>query len=271
MTPPMLLYLETNWLVSCILRHDRWHAEARTILEGAQEGKYVLRVPEVALLEARHVVEREIKKTAKAIVEMQGLLLAAAANIKSDEEKAKCILEAGEKLTMAEEAYREQHPTRAVEQFRRENQNFISSISNPVDEQRQLEELRALSNGFQGKDIVDLYILGAVVADRARDRDRPAAFISTNEAEFAVDKHNSKLPRDFYGERKLLYLSRFGQALGAKTVWEKREREGWPPSLAPNQDERVKEAKSLLDGLPEHARDRALAALREIEGEGPVV
>lgn len=62
---------------------------------------------------------------------------------------------------------------------------------------------------MRGADITDLHILAAISADRMLDMTRPVAVLSANSHEFSVASSKSKLSRDFYASRKLIYKDRF--------------------------------------------------------------
>lgn len=72
-----IVYLETNWLVSYVLPHHAWRADARSLLEAADRGECSLRIPVAAFLEARHVVERETGEHTKAVNAVSESLMAA--------------------------------------------------------------------------------------------------------------------------------------------------------------------------------------------------
>ena len=65
-----------------------------------------------------------------------------------------------------------------------------------------VEELRP-QLGFAGKDVVDLYILAAIILDRRRHPDGPALFLSANRKEFAP--RAAGVPDDVYIEQRILW------------------------------------------------------------------
>ncbi|HEU4537110.1 MAG TPA: hypothetical protein VFS00_23475 [Polyangiaceae bacterium] len=252
----MVVYVETNWLVSCVLPHHPWRADARALLEAAEGGRCDLRVPAVAFLEARHVVERETADHAKAVTATASSLRDAARN----HGNRKDLQELARALIAAEGSYRLPDPQRELRAFAARCQRF--SFSDPAREQHALDDLMA-KVAARGADVTDLYILAAVVADRDRDLTAPAAFLSTNSREFAVDGASSKLPRDVYTLRKLVYLDSFN-LIGAEKLWEREAAKGWAPRGAPQADERLREAQKILYSLDAEKRDAALAALRAL-------
>lgn len=89
----------------------------------------------------------------------------------------------------------------------------------------------------------------------------PAAVLSANSHEFSVTGGNSKLPREFYASRRLVYNDKF-DLTSAQRAWASADERKWPVPAAPTEDVRVKEALRLLQKLPEEKRDAALAGLR---------
>lgn len=215
MNPPIVIYLETNWLVSCVLPHHVWRGEARQLFEDAKEGQCELRIPQIALIEARHVVANETAFHANAISTTADNLSNASRNLSRMELRHTVI-----GRTTAE---------------------------------------------MKPKDITDLYLLAAIAADRELNRGtRAAAFISTNSKEFSVRNTSTKLPRDFYSSRRIVYGDKFNRQ-SMERIWNEEVASGWPaPAPRPQIDERRKEAQRIINVLPENSLDKALEALKNI-------
>lgn len=202
------VYVETNWLVSCVLLHHDWHADARSLLDAAEAGGCVLRIPKVAFLEARHVVERETKDHAKAVSAVSASFTAAARNLKRTE-----LSELARRVKEAEASYHLDNPRREL------------------------------------------------------DATPPAAVLSANSHEFSVTGSSSKLPRDFYASRRMVYNDKFDLP-SARRAWTSADQKGWPAPVSPTEDARLKEAYRLLLKLPEGKRDAALEGLRKLSDSG---
>lgn len=250
----MIIYVETNWLVSCVLPHHPWRKDARALLDAANEGRCHLRIPAIAFLEARHVVEKETTNHAKAVTAVATSLQDAALNHDGRVD----LSELAARLLEAEKSYHLTDPQRELKTFAEQCQAF--SFFDAAAEQQAFDDLRAKVE-MRGADITDLYVLAAVIADREQDTSRPAAFLSTNFQEFAVDRASAKLPRNVYALRKLVYFHHFNLS-GAQNLWDKEDAKGWPPQAAPPFDKRRQEAQKILFGLDADKLDEALAALK---------
>lgn len=136
------------------------------------------------------------------------------------------------------------------------------AFSHVAKEQELLDKLR-VAVAVRGTGITDLYVLAAVAADRDLDPEPRAAFISTNSRDFAVRGSSSKLPRDFYAVRKLVYLDKFKLA-SAERLWNAEEMRGWPTPAAPQSDPQLQEAQGLLYALPPEKRADAVTALKSL-------
>lgn len=253
------VYVETNWLVSCVLPHHDLHAEALVLLNAAEAGECALRIPKVAFLEARHVVERETLDHAKAVSAVSASFTAAARNLGRKE-----LGELAKSVKDAEASYHLVNPRNELDTLIARSTRF--GFHHPLEEQIELDKLRPMVS-MRGADILDLHILAAISADREFDATPPAAVFSTNSHEFSVTGGSSKLPREFYTSRKLVYNDRFNLK-GAQKSWEKADQKNWPVPTAPTEDVRVKEALRLLQKLPEDKRDAALEGLRKLRDSG---
>ena len=263
MNPPIVIYLETNWLVSCVLPHHLWRGEALQLFEDAKAARCELRIPQIALIEARHVVANETEFHAKAIGTTAENLHNAARNLsRADLQKL------AKDLRDAEASYRLGNPLKELAEFSAKCSAFF--FSNPVKEQEELDRIRDTVIGkaaaeIKPKDITDLYSLAAIVADRELNMGtRAAAFISTNSKEFSVRSASTKLPRDFYSARQIVYGDKFNiQSMEA--LWAKEVAQGWQaPASPPQMDERRKEAQRMVYALPESSLDKALEALKKL-------
>lgn len=251
----MRIYVETNWLIACVLPHHELRTEALRLLADADAGKCQLRIPEVAFLEARHVVQRETKDHAKAIkTTAESLMSAARSAGRSD------LRNLAHALVNAEASYRLPNPQKSLAELSKSCRRF--AFSNPVQEQRALDDLGS-QMGMRGADITDLYILAAVAADRGLSPEGRSAFMSTNSHEFAVHRSSTKIRRDFYVSRRLVYLDKF-DLTRAESQWAKDEASGWAAPRAPQEDPRRREAQGVLSSLPGEALVKALDALKSL-------
>jgi len=250
------VYVETNWLVSCVLVHHELRRDARSLLDAAGRGECSLRIPKVAFLEARHVVERETEEHAKAVSLVASSFAAVARNVDRAE-----LRELSAKVKEAEASYRIANPRQELEDLIVQCARF--GFQHPEAEQLTLDALRPLVT-FRGTDISDLHILAAISADRAQNPTPPAAVMSANSKEFAVKSNSSKLPRDFYSSRRLVYLETFN-LVGARRLWEREDAATWPAPRTTSGDPRIHEAQRLVQAMPEERRDAALEALRNVQ------
>ncbi len=253
----MRIYVETNWLVSWVLPHHQWRQAARALLNDAESSLCALRIPEVALLEAEHVVIEDTNAHNKAISETAKSLAMAGQNM-----GLPGVTALKECLEAAEETYRLADPLQELRKLgeRCRAKGFV--FSNPDKEQKAADELRNEVT-FRGKDIVDFHLLAAVAADRGDAPEGRAAFLSTNKIEFNPANEKCKVPRDFYAKRKMIYRDVF-DLKSALRLWERAAELGWALPQPTKKDPRAKEAQSILGGLREEQLDRALAALKAI-------
>jgi predicted nucleic acid-binding protein len=190
-----IVYLETNWLVSYVLPHHPWRADARSLLDAAERGECSLRIPVAALLEAKHVVERETEEHTRAVKAVSDSLVAAARNLQRPD-----LADVARAVVAVEASYRLADPRRELDALIALCQGF--SISHPREEQAAMDTLLPYV-GLRGGDVADFQILAAILADRDLDRAPQAAVLSTNSKEFDVEGTTSKLPRDIYAQRHL--------------------------------------------------------------------
>lgn len=254
MTPPIVLYLETNWLVSCVLPYHPWRSAARSLMDAAETGLCELRIPEIAFLEAPHVVERETKRHTDAITAAADNLKFVGRNLVRED-----LFTLANELIGAEASYRRLNPRKELDDLITRCSRF--RILDLVAERKLLDELR--SSTMRGPDIVDAYILSCIANHRQQNPNGPAAFLSTNSKEFAVDKQESKLPRNFYSSRKLVYHDKF-DVEAAKRAWSRNDLSGWRQPMPHQADPRRREVQKLVTKLSEDSLDRALKALRAL-------
>lgn len=259
MSASFIVYVETNWLVSCVLPHHDWHAAARSLLDAANAGECVLRIPKVSFLEARHVVERETQDHAKAVSAVSSSFTAAARNL-----QRKDLGELARQVKDAEASYHLANPRQVLDTLIARSTGF--GFHHPLEEQIELDKLRPMV-GMRGADIADLYILAAISADRMLDAATPAAVLSANSHELSVAGGSSKLPREFYASRRLIYNDKFDLDQ-ARRAWTSMDQRKWPVPKAPTEDVQVKEAARLLQKLHEDKREAALAHLRKLHAGG---
>lgn len=248
-----VVYVETNWLVSCVLPHSEWRIDALSLLDAAERGECVLRIPRVALLEAGHVVIREMDSHARAVEMVSKGIRWAGKNINNDK-----LRELGQRLVEGVELYKLKDSRQEIHDFSVRADRF--GFSNPVEEQIALDWMRPRLN-LKGGATNDVYILAAIVADRGIDGSRPAAVLSTNSADFGVKDAGSKLPLDFYSSRRMVYLDRFKLELAGR-LWHEENERGWQPPARSSLDPRIAKAQKLLHKVPEGRRDELVVLLQ---------
>lgn len=123
-------YVETNWLVSCVLPHHDWHAAARDLLAAAEAAECVLRIPKVSFFEARHVVERETQDHAKAVSAVSSSFTAAR-NLGRKE-----LGELARSVTAAEASYHLANPRQELDSLIERSTGF--GFHHPLDWLRKL-------------------------------------------------------------------------------------------------------------------------------------
>jgi predicted nucleic acid-binding protein len=253
--PSFVAYVETNWLVAYVLPHHDACSEARGLLAAAERGDCDLRIPKVAFVEARHVIERETADHARSVGAIVSGLNAAARNAGRAD-----LLEVARSVKAAEESYRLTNPRQELEALVTRCSRF--GFQRAEEEQLSLDALRPVC-AMRGADIADLYFLAAIDADRHIDSSAPAAVFSLNSNEFAVHGASTKLPRDFYSSRRLVYVDRF-DLNRAQRRWTAEDLRGWLAPDAPAQDPRLREAQRLLYAIQDDRRDAAVSALRAL-------
>lgn len=157
------VYVETNWLVSCVLPHHDWRAAALSLLGAAEAGECVLRIPKVAFLEARHVVERETQDHAKAVSAVSASFTAAARNLVKP-----ALFELARSVKDAEALYHLANPRQELDNLIARSARF--GFHHPLEEQVELDKLRPIV-AMRGADITDLHPR----CDQRRSRDRRGA------------------------------------------------------------------------------------------------
>jgi hypothetical protein len=115
-------------------------------------------------------------------------------------------LERGEPQTIIDELLRDPH---------------VTVLRDPTPALGMMDALRSLLS-FKGKDLVDLYVLAAVLADRAaEDPERPALFFSTNRKEFEPKGDpKAKMREQIYRPHRILWRDDFDVEQGVRH-WEK--------------------------------------------------
>lgn len=236
---------------------------ARALFEAAQAGECQLRIPKVAFLEARHVVERVTQDYLKAVNTISSSLRALEDNL-----PLVGLRDLAQNVTAAQQSYRSRlpNPLGALKELIEKCQASGFGFHHPLEEQEELDRLRP-QVPMRGADITDLYILAAISAHRASHPAPPAAVLSANSAEFSDERGGSKLPLGFYASRKLVYNAVFNLK-GAWEKWQKDDQQSWPLPVQPGQDPRVSKAQKILLKLPENRRDAALEALQRLVDDG---
>lgn len=69
-----IAYVETNWVVACVVTHDKEHERARQLLENARSGLCEIRIPLAAVLESKHSVGSVSVRPSKQIAELRNTI-----------------------------------------------------------------------------------------------------------------------------------------------------------------------------------------------------
>jgi hypothetical protein len=231
-----LVYCETNWILALALPHHRLHRPAADLLQLARSGGCDLRVPLAALLEAPNAIRREMNTLTSEFTSLADKLRTAVSNGVVQLEPAKAALANIEPL---KEYLR--RPIADVAANLRSDPAVTVLLDQTVACDTMGQILPRLN--FSGKDTVDLFVLGAVVGDRAREEPaRPAIFFSTNRDEFRPkDEAGAKIPADFYVSHRLLWREDFDFSVALR-LW--RDAFEAPARALPLEDD-----VATIDGL----------------------
>ena len=215
-----VVYCETNWIVALAFPHHARHGGAREVRDRARRGACVLRIPYAAFLEARNPLAEHSATLTNMIAGVNDALLHAFSNGWADADfaTARTALTGG-----AMDRYlARQEPQTIVDDLLRDP--HLTVLRDPTPALGMMDALRSILN-FKGKDLVDLYILAAVIADRAaQDPDRPALFFSTNKKEFEPKGDpRTRLREQIYRPNRILWRDDFDVDQGVRH-WEKEFR-----------------------------------------------
>jgi hypothetical protein len=198
-------YVETNWLIGLSSPHDRWHALATGLLEEHRKGSCEIRLPFIALLEAKSAVRSDGLQ--RNLVQVKEALGAASAR------GVTCLRKTVDALNdkdlndyLVRDTFRIASDTVAVE--------GISVIGFNPDMLVIADQLRQTAN-FSARDMVDLMLLATIIQDRRLiEATRPAIVFSTNSHDF--DPKKGKVDEAVYTRERLLFDPFFelGPAVG---------------------------------------------------------
>jgi hypothetical protein len=192
------VYCETNWLVALAVPHHPMHSSAKKLRMDAAKGDCVLKLPYVALLEARTPIAQLESQFNKAFAQMR-----------DDVQRA---LQSGHtpfaELTIALQSevvaeYANKNAATVVDEIAVDT--HVEKLQDVPALVLQMQSLRK-KVAFGGKDIVDLYHLASVLHDRANNAEGPAIFCNLNTKEF---KPGGKIPEAIYRDAKILWRDDF--------------------------------------------------------------
>lgn len=226
-----IAYVETNWVVACVVTHDKEHKRARQLLKQAQNGKCEIRIPLPAVLESKHSVGAVSGRLPKQITDLSNTVGRA---FRNGETALQTLQQALESPAV------KKYTGRDIETER------VALLKDPSvvtvsDSKKEAAMLKALHPSVRlgGVDLIDYYILASVLVDRASVPERPAFLFSTNESDLkpgakpGADGHSSpksttpdgsgtksaaKLDWDFYDQHRMVYRSDF-QLVAAMNDW----------------------------------------------------
>jgi hypothetical protein len=204
--PPPIVYCETNWLVALAFPHHKLFKVATRLLNEARAGACSLRVPLAAFLEARHPLD-----------EVSTALIRSFSQVRDDVARAyqnghaqfKELHEALQSNGVDHYAQRDTLPILDALQ----QDPAISVLAHSPQVISTQTALRTRVH-LRGKDVVDLYMLATIIADRRTAASGPAVFFSSNWKEFLRD---ARVPEQIYIDEKILCRDDFdlSPALGA--------------------------------------------------------
>jgi predicted nucleic acid-binding protein len=204
MLPKPIAYCETNWIVALAFPHHQHHRFARDLLERASRGECEIRLPYAALLEARLPIVTEGKRISEAFAHLRDELANAVQNGHSHFAVVAAALQGDE---MGRYLLRPVLDT--VDKV--EVDPAVVVLRDQTVACNAMGKLRP-QLAFRGKDVVDLYILAAVIGDRdgGGEPDRPAVFFSTNRKEFEPkSERQAKLRTEFYEPHRIVWHDDF--------------------------------------------------------------
>lgn len=194
-----IVYCETNWIVALAFPHDQLHERATQLLEDAKAGKCEIRVPLAAMLEAQGTLPRIAKDFLGSITALRNDLLVAARNGLEGFSPVAQSLEAA-----ALNQYHQRDLPTFLKELESEPSVFVlGDVAGVIPV---VHRLRSQVQ-FATKDVVDHYLLAAVLHDREQSPAGPAIFMSHNKKEFAPGK--KKVPQEIYDCAKLSWRDDF--------------------------------------------------------------
>lgn len=205
MTNPPLVYCETNWIVALAFPHHAHFAEATKLRDAAKQGKCVLKVPTAALLEAKNPLGYVGQELAKRFAQLRDDFAKATTNGWKDTGGNALAIGASNAIN----EYAARPPLSILDEL--EKDSSVTILSAVPTEIEVLHELRAKCD-LRGKDVVDLYLLAAIIHDRRQSSSGPAVFFSTNKKEY-----KNKVPEEIFANERLVWREDFdlASALGA--------------------------------------------------------
>jgi hypothetical protein len=204
--PPPIVYCETNWLVALAFPHHQQFAAATRLLNDARAGNCSLRVPLAAFLEARH----PLTEVSNAVIRSFALLRDDVARAYQNGHAQFATFHAALQSTTINH-YAQRNTLPLLDGLQQDS--AISVLPHSPDVVRLTTDLRSRVQ-LRGKDIVDLYMLATLIADRRTQTQGPAIFFSLNWREFLRD---SRVPEQIYLNERILCRDNFDlpSAIGA--------------------------------------------------------
>lgn len=192
-----VVYVETNWLLALAMPHDARCGTARMLQRAAAHGACEIRVPRLALLEAKLALPKRLQELSSLVAELKRRLALAVAN------------------NVPLEAVRSALAAEPLDVYLRRNALVYidAAIAAPnvtsIDLDRAsweiAEELRPkVKHG--ANDVADLTILAAIIQDRCSlAEERPAILVSSNPREFDPRSKKAKLPAGLFEEERIWF------------------------------------------------------------------
>lgn len=202
-----LVYVETNWIIASVLKHDEHHHSAVTLLQEARNGVIELRIPNPAVLESRKSVGNAASRLFKAIEDVRNAAARAYRN-------GVTSLNAVDTTLASSDVF---NYTRINLEHERATLLSDPAIHLFGDAALEIPLAQTLVTGvsMDQNDIKDFYILVSIVADRdvSTRLHRPAMFFSTNKKEFMPGK---KLASDFFANHRMIWRPDFNFVAGQR-------------------------------------------------------
>lgn len=200
-----IVYVETNWIIACLLPHDQSFEKAINLIALATNGICELRIPQIAFIEAEGTMKSRVDALSNELIKVEDQL----------QNARKSGFDIGTYTRQGATAYLQQDRQPILDSLK--SNPAISIFVDPIEEITEIGRAKPELK-FSTKDMKDLYILCAILVDRRKqNQSRPALFMNENHKEFSDEK--KKVPPEFYDKHRLLYWRGFDGLTTAVGKW----------------------------------------------------